>query len=199
MLINLLFRKVGLIILLFMGKLITLWCWVTYWLIVHREVVSWLPCYLLLFSPSLLSAWQLQAWSNIYTACVHCTCTCTVYTEFTVHNYKYNFNILLHTVRKEIKCSGDSEILHEIVRDTTQTSSSFSDFRVVSRTISCSTSEYPPYFILFLTVQLTHWYTFWRTGVEAGPRCCLVWRAPEGGTQMRRSGSLHTAHCRVNS
>ena len=75
MLINLLFRKVGLIILLFMGKLITLWCWVTYWLIVHREVVSWLPCYLLLFSPSLLSAWQLQAWSNIYTACVHVQCT----------------------------------------------------------------------------------------------------------------------------
>ena len=26
-----------------------------------------------------------------------------------------------YTVRKEIKCSGESEILHELVRDTTRT------------------------------------------------------------------------------
>ena len=36
------------------------------------------------------------------------------------------------TVKKK-KCSGNSEILHEIVRDTTRISSCFSDFRVASR------------------------------------------------------------------
>ena len=41
-----------------------------------------------------------------------------------------------------MKCSGDSEILHEIVRDTSGISSCFSDFRVVSRTISCSITNY---------------------------------------------------------
>ena len=47
----------------------------------------------------------------------------------------------LHTVRKEMKCSWDSEILHEIVLETTQISSCISDFHLVSRTISCSISE----------------------------------------------------------
>ena len=47
-----------------------------------------------------------------------------------------------YTVRKEIKCSGDSEILHEIVCDNTQTqiSSCFSNFRELARTISYSIS-----------------------------------------------------------
>ena len=45
--------------------------------------------------------------------------------------------------RKVIKCCGDSEILHEIVRDTPWTSSQLSDFRLVSRTISGSISEFP--------------------------------------------------------
>ena len=34
-----------------------------------------------------------------------------------------------HTVRKEMKYSGDSDILHEIVRDTERISLFFSDFR----------------------------------------------------------------------
>ena len=37
------------------------------------------------------------------------------------------------TVRKEMKCVGNSEILHEIVCDTTHISSCFSNFCVVSR------------------------------------------------------------------
>ena len=45
-----------------------------------------------------------------------------------------------YTARKEIKCSEDSEILHEIVRDTTR-NMFFPDFREVSRTISCCISE----------------------------------------------------------
>ena len=57
-------------------------------------------------------------------------------------------------VRKEIQCSGDSEILHEIVRDTTRIGSCFSIFCAVSRIISCNISESPLHFIYFLTVYL---------------------------------------------
>ena len=46
-------------------------------------------------------------------------------------------------------CSGDFEILHEIVRDTKRINLCFSDFRIVSRTISCSFSEESP-------LHLTH-------------------------------------------
>ena len=46
--------------------------------------------------------------------------------------------------------SGDSEILHEIVRETRRICSCFSDFRVVSWTISYSISESPLlFFFLF--------------------------------------------------
>ena len=45
------------------------------------------------------------------------------------------------TVRKEMKCVGNSEILHEIVCDTTHISSCFFNFCVVSQTILCSISE----------------------------------------------------------
>ena len=55
------------------------------------------------------------------------------------------------TLFGRIKCSGDSEILYETVRDTTRISSRLSDFRVVSRTISCSISESSLHFISFLT------------------------------------------------
>ena len=54
-----------------------------------------------------------------------------------------------------MNCSVDSEILHETLRDTTRISSCFSDFRVVSRTISCSISESLLHFMsLFKTVEL---------------------------------------------
>ena len=53
-----------------------------------------------------------------------------------------------------MKCSGDFEILHGIFGDTTRISSSFSDFLVVPRTISCSISKSQLHFISFLTV---HW------------------------------------------
>ena len=58
-------------------------------------------------------------------------------------------------VRKEIKCSGDSEILHEIVRDMYYTTNQaiLSYFRVVVRTISCSILESPLQIISFLTAQ----------------------------------------------
>ena len=51
------------------------------------------------------------------------------------------------TFRKEITCSGDSEILQEIVRDTTRISSCFSDLHLVLRAISFSISESPLHFI----------------------------------------------------
>ena len=57
-----------------------------------------------------------------------------------------------------MKCSVDFDILHEIVRDTIRTSSYFSDFRVVSRTISCNISESLLHFNSFFkvyTVQCT--------------------------------------------
>ena len=64
---------------------------------------------------------------------------------------RYTF-VARYTVRKEMKCSGASEILHGLVHDTTRISSFFSDFRVVSWTNSCRISESPLHLISFLTV-----------------------------------------------
>ena len=47
----------------------------------------------------------------------------------------------MYTDRKEMKRIRDSEILQEIVRNTTRHNSCFSDFRVVTRTIWCSFSK----------------------------------------------------------
>ena len=47
----------------------------------------------------------------------------------------------------------DSEILHEIVRDTTQVLACFSDFLVVSRALACNTSESPLHVISILSLQ----------------------------------------------
>ena len=62
-------------------------------------------------------------------------------------------------------------MLHEIVRDTTQISSCFSDFRVVSRTIPCSITESLLHFISFLTVEEE----------EAGPPLSLLGHRRRGG------------------
>ena len=60
------------------------------------------------------------------------------------------------TVRKEIKCSKDSEILNRIVCDTIRITSSFTNFRVELRTISCSTTKYfVQYHELFCVVSQT--------------------------------------------
>ena len=56
---------------------------------------------------------------------------------------------LRHTVIKEMKCFGDSEILHGLVHDMAHISACFYDFRVVSQTIS----EYALHLISFLTVH----------------------------------------------
>ena len=55
--------------------------------------------------------------------------------SFLMKNYDYfnNFYQNGQLLLKEMKCSGDSEILHEIVRNTTRISSWYSDFREVSR------------------------------------------------------------------
>ena len=59
-----------------------------------------------------------------------------------------------HTVqKKKIKCGGDSEILKEIVRDTTRKLEKHELVRLVSWTIMCSTSEFLLHFISFSTVQ----------------------------------------------
>ena len=59
-----------------------------------------------------------------------------------------------HTVKKKLKCSGDSEILHElVVRDTTRKSEKHELIRVVSRTISYGISKSLLHFISFLTVS----------------------------------------------
>ena len=51
-----------------------------------------------------------------------------------------------------MKCSGDSEILNEIARNTKCKSEKQELIRVVSRTISCSISESPLHVISFLKV-----------------------------------------------
>ena len=73
----------------------------------------------------------------------------------TLHNVQY----VLYTVRKEMKCIRDSEILYGMVHDSTRISSCFSDFRVVSWTNSCRISELPLQFISFLTVCNLTWIT----------------------------------------
>ena len=55
-----------------------------------------------------------------------------------------------YTVRKEMKCSGNIGILHELVLDTTQKSEKHELIRVVSRTNLCSISESQLHFISFL-------------------------------------------------
>ena len=52
-----------------------------------------------------------------------------------------------YTGELEMKCSGDSEILHEIVCDTTRKSEKHKLICVVSQTILCSISESPPHLI----------------------------------------------------
>ena len=59
----------------------------------------------------------------------------------------------IYAVKKEIACSGDSEILHGLVHVTTRINSCFFDFRVVARTNSCSILKSPLKFLFFLTVQ----------------------------------------------
>ena len=76
--------------------------------------------------------------------------------------------------------SGDFEILHEIVRDTTRISSCFSDFLVVSRTITCRISESPLHFISILTayifVLIINFFSAQNDKfkwIEPEPPCCL--------------------------
>ena len=60
------------------------------------------------------------------------------------------------TVKKEMKCSRDSEIIHEIVRDTTRKSEMHEVIHAVSRTISWSILESLLQFVSFLTVYSTY-------------------------------------------
>ena len=58
----------------------------------------------------------------------------------------------LCTFKKKMKCGRNSDILHEIVRDTTRKSEKPKLIHVVSRNISCSILETPLHFISLLTV-----------------------------------------------
>ena len=55
-----------------------------------------------------------------------------------------------------MKGSGDFEILHEIVRDTTRKSENHELIRVVSQTIACTISKSPLHFIFFFTVYMLY-------------------------------------------
>ena len=70
--------------------------------------------------------------------------------------------------QNEINSRGDSEMLHEIARDTTRKSVKHKRIRVVSRTVSCSISESTLQFISFLPVYM---YTV------AGKPTCIAQRA----------------------
>ena len=80
--------------------------------------------------------------------------------DYTVEPWLHSTLYKVHTDKKEIKCNEDSEILQEVVRDTTRNSSCFSEFCVVSRTISCSISESLLHFSFFLTLQAAD-YTYY--------------------------------------
>ena len=78
------------------------------------------------------------------------------------------------TVTKEMKCSGDSEILYEIVRDTTRIPEEHELISVISRTISCIISESPLHFIYFLTVcAISIVITFNRMWADRGQKLAL--------------------------
>ena len=64
--------------------------------------------------------------------------------------------ITVYTVRKEMKCRGDSEILHEIVRDTSRKSEKHELILEVSQTVSCSILESPIRFIFFSNNGCVH-------------------------------------------
>ena len=70
--------------------------------------------------------------------------------------------------------SGDSEILHEIVRDTTRIPEEHELISVISRTISCIISESPLHFIYFLTVcAISIVITFNRMWADRGQKLAL--------------------------
>ena len=56
-------------------------------------------------------------------------------------------------IKNEMKCTGDLEIIHEIVLDTTGKSEKHELIRVVSPIISCSISESPLHFFLIVHAQ----------------------------------------------
>ena len=58
---------------------------------------------------------------------------------------------------KQIPGSEYFEILNGFVHDTTRISPCFSDFRFISRTISCSSSESPLHFISFFNSAEQYW------------------------------------------
>ena len=81
----------------------------------------------------------------------------------------------LHTVKKERKCKEDFEILHGLVHDTTRTSSYFSNFRLISRTNSCSISKFSATSLLtvkgfmYSTFITKHFRPFWSLHVLKKP------------------------------
>ena len=91
------------------------------------------------------------------------------------------------TVENEIKCSRNSEVLHIIVHDTKRTSSCFSNFRVVSRTISFSISESPLHFIFFFL-------TVWNVPGEWHKFCNISGQAMNKSCATRRRINLQTFH-----
>ena len=73
-----------------------------------------------------------------------------------------------------MKCSGDSDILYEIVRDTTRIPEEHELISVISRTISCIISESPLHFIYFLTVcAISIVITFNRMWADRGQKLAL--------------------------
>ena len=63
---------------------------------------------------------------------------------------------ILYTVKKEMKWSRNSEILHEIVRDTSRKSEKHELILEVSQTVSCSILESPIRFIFFSNNGCVH-------------------------------------------
>ena len=62
-------------------------------------------------------------------------------------------HIIQRTYKKEVKCCGDSDILHEIFRDTPRKAEKL--IRVVSQTSLCSISDSLPATLNFLTNSVT--------------------------------------------
>ena len=60
----------------------------------------------------------------------------------------------MHTVRNEMQCGGETEIIHELVHDTARKYENHELIRVVSWTNSWSISVSPLHFISFWTVHV---------------------------------------------
>ena len=88
--------------------------------------------------------------ASIWVSIPRAPCICTFENNLTIKGLVVKEEGGRNSVKKEMMRSGNSKILHKIVRDTTQKMGQRELIRVVSQTISCSTYSGIPATLDFL-------------------------------------------------